>query len=120
MKESIAKTKQCPALMISTSISALSIAILSRDDPPQAGASMSKLQPNVYCDGSACMMWDPETKTERITTVNPKEPEGDDWIKQSTNTVRVDRHLTEYRDNWVRTVNLDRGDCGLKPFGVSQ
>lgn len=108
MKESKAKTKQCPQFA-----SAISIAmVIAATQGNATSGQLTSMTESAMCFGSKCMMWESEYKLVEHEQPKDKEP-------PSKNGIDVDwqkrKHLHGQPNNvWFRYIQIDSGDCGLK------
>ena len=99
MKEEEAKLKWCPHVRVAAFVG-------NTHHAEHASVNRGEhLHAGINCIGSACMMWDMYMKRESINLDVGLTPKGEGWEKISS-------HLKEAL--WVRWVDTDSGDCGLK------
>lgn len=107
MNESEAKEKKCPQRSIDVSIALVNFAILANSDLNAYSETLKKMKGEDHCNGSACMMWESDYETEKAH--QREKPAGKGWMENGDGY--KGQVITQ---KWIRYIELDSGDCGLK------
>ena len=97
MLEKDAKNKRCP--MFTAQVAVVSVMAAAEGMPKDDLRDL--LNAAIKCDGSDCVMWEPNYINEDVKA--DEKPEGEGWYL-------VNRYPPTYR----RYIPTDEGDCGLK------